>query len=97
MNKPLKYTAFDIEITKELPDGVGDWSTYRPLGISCAATITSEGEILTWYGKSPEGGFNPNMSIVENRELVKHLQDQAAAGYTILTWNGLGFVRLGCA
>jgi hypothetical protein len=91
MNKPLKYAAFDIEITKVLPDGVGDWSTYRPLGISCAATITSEGEILTWYGKSPEGEFTPNMSVVENRELVKHLQDQAAAGYTILTWNGLGF------
>jgi hypothetical protein len=91
MNRPLKFSAFDIETTKVMPEGVGDWSNYRPLGISCAATLTNEGEITTWYGQSPDGGYAPEMSVVENRELVKHLQDQAAAGYTILTWNGLGF------
>ena len=91
MNKPIKYSAFDLEITKILPDGVRDWSVYRPLGISCAATMTSDGEIKTWYGQGSEGEFKPGMSVVELRELVKHLQDQAAAGYTILTWNGLGF------
>ena len=91
MNRPLKYTAFDIEITKVMPEGVDDWSKFRPLGISCAATMTNEGEITTWYGKSPDGEYTTEMSVVEIRELVKYLQDQVAAGYTILTWNGVGF------
>ncbi len=91
MDEAIKYCAFDIEITKVLPDGVRDWSAYRPLGISCAATVTSEGETKSWYGKGHDGEVNSKMSVVEVRDLVKYLQDQTAVGYTILTWNGLGF------
>lgn len=91
MNEKIRYTAFDIEITKVLPEGVRDWSDHRPLGISCAATMTSDGELITWYGKGSDGEFSPSMSVVEIRELIKYLQDQAAEGYAILSWNGLGF------
>ena len=42
-NQP-RYLAFDIESAKILPEGVQDWSHHRPLGISCAATLPSEGE-----------------------------------------------------
>jgi hypothetical protein len=91
MNKELKYLAFDIEISRIMPEGVDDWSKYRPLGISCAATLPSDGETAFWYGKTNSGDYASQMSVEETQELVKHLQTQVEAGYMILTWNGLGF------
>lgn len=91
MNKQLKYLAFDIEITRIMPEGVGDWKKYRPLGISCAAAIPSDGEAAFWFGKTASGDYASQMSVDETQELVKHLQTQVEAGYMILTWNGLGF------
>lgn len=91
MNTQLKYLAFDIEITRILPEGVSDWSYYRPLGISCAATFPSDGESVLWHGKTPSGDYASQMSVDETQELVKHLQNQVGSGYKILTWNGLGF------
>lgn len=91
MNTPQKLIAFDIEIAKNFPDGEQDWKRYRPLGISCAATIVAGEPAIQWYGKTPNGDYASQMSLVETQELVKYLQDQAAIGGTILTWNGLGF------
>ena len=91
MNKQLKYLAFDIETARIMPEGVDDWSKYRPLGISCAAAIPSDGEAALWYGKTPSGDYASQMSVDETQELVRHLQSQVEAGYMILTWNGLGF------
>jgi len=91
MNKQLKYLAFDIEITRIMPEGVGDWSNYRPLGISCAATLPSDGKPELWYGKTNFGDYASQLSVKETKELVKHLQTRVEAGYMILTWNGLGF------
>jgi hypothetical protein len=91
MNKQLKYLAFDIETTRIMPEGVGDWKKYRPLGISCAAAIPSDGEAAFWYGKTLSGDYASQMSVDETQKIVKHLQTQVEAGYTILTWNGLGF------
>ena len=56
MDKTRKLIAFDIEIVEPLPDGVEDWSHYRPLGISCAATLISGEPAITWYGKKSTGG-----------------------------------------
>ena len=36
----LRYVAFDLEIHKEVPDGADDWKEHRPLGITCASTLT---------------------------------------------------------
>ncbi len=91
MNKQLKYLAFDIETTLIMPEGVADWKKYRPLGISCAAALPSDGEAALWYGKTSSGDYSSQMSVDETQELVKHLQTQVEAGYMILTWNGLGF------
>lgn len=91
MKTQAQYTAFDIEITKIMPTGVQDWSRYRPLGISCAATLTSNGEANLFYGETAEGDYAPQMSLAEIRTLIRHLQAEVAAGRTILTWNGLGF------
>jgi len=91
MNKTLKLIAFDIEIAQSLPDGVEDWSHHRPLGISCAATLTAAEAPVVWHGKTDSGEFAPRMDPAETQDLVKYLQAQVELGGTILTWNGLGF------
>jgi len=91
MNKTSKLIAFDIEIAQSIPDGVEDWSHERPLGISCAATVTSAEPAVLWYGKKSAGEYGDRMNPAEAQELVKYLQTQVEGGGTILTWNGLGF------
>jgi hypothetical protein len=91
MNKSLKLIAFDIEIAQSLPDGVEDWSRQRPLGISCAATLTAGEPAVVWYGNKASAEYSPQMNPVEAQDLVKYLQTQVEQGATILTWNGLGF------
>jgi hypothetical protein len=91
MNDPRKLVAFDIEIAEPLPDGVEDWSHYRPLGISCAATLISGEPAITWYGDKAGGGYGDRMNPGEAQELVKYLLAQVEQGGVILTWNGLGF------
>jgi hypothetical protein len=86
-----RYCAFDLEIVKPLPDGVDNWKDYRPLGISCAATLNSDGELCLWHGRTPAGGLADQISPPEAAELVAYLQAQVEAGFTPLTWNGLGF------
>jgi len=95
-----KYLAFDIEITKELPGGGRDWKVYRPLGISCAATLASDaGEPLLWHGLTDDGRpacpersrMADRMSQQDATNLVRYLVTQVDDGYTVLTWNGLGF------
>jgi hypothetical protein len=44
----MRYIAFDIEISKPLPDKCEDWKQYRPLGISCAATLRKDTEKPEW-------------------------------------------------
>ena len=87
----FRYLAFDIEIAKMLPNGQEDWKAFHPLGITCAATYDGEGKPRLWYGKNDQGQAASQMSRTELNELVSYLQSMAETGYTILTWNGLGF------
>jgi hypothetical protein len=92
INMKRNYLAFDIETAKVLPDNEPDWNSHRPLGISCAATLLGDNnEVLLWHGgtdrKSPTG----QMSQQETAGLVEYLATQVQRGYTLLTWNGLGF------
>ena len=41
-----KVIAFDLEIVKEIPEGV-EWKDIRPLGISCAASLLNTSLGLT--------------------------------------------------
>jgi hypothetical protein len=91
MNKSPKLIAFDIEIAQVLPDGVEDWSRYRPLGISCAATVSTGDSPVLWYGNKAAGEYSDQMNPAEAQELVSYLQAQVEDGGMILTWNGLGF------
>ena len=83
--------AFDIEIARILPDDVTNWKPFRPLGITCAATLCSDGQLNIWYGRTPAGDISNQMNQTEAAKLVEHLQTEVRAGYSILTWNGLGF------
>ncbi len=84
-----KYLAFDMEIATVIPNDVPDWKPYRPFGISCFATADESGAYAShgWDGAL----VAPRMSRDEAMTLVEHLEDATVLGFTILTWNGLGF------
>ncbi len=86
-----KYLAFDIEIAKSLPNVSDDLKSYRPLGITCAATYTGEEQPRLWYDKISEEEVAPQMSTQSLSDLVTYLEQMTSAGYTPLTWNGCGF------
>jgi hypothetical protein len=87
-----KHVTFDIEISREIPGDCDDWKSLRPLGISCAATLTDDGDLRLWHGAEMEDGrLGERMSLSECRELAKYLGNMFSAGYKIITWNGAGF------
>jgi len=87
----VRYVAFDLEIAKAIPDGETDWDKHRPLGISCAATLTSDGDLKLWHGKESGGVYAEKMTPAEVGRLAEYLQELARGGYPALSWNGLGF------
>lgn len=87
-----RYLAFDIETAKEVPGDGSNWRQHRPLGISCAATLASDwNEPRLWFSQTANGSPANQIAIADAKGLRDHLCESAAAGYTVLTWNGLGF------
>jgi len=87
-----RYLAFDIETAKDVPGEDFNWRPHRPLGISCAATLASNSsEMRLWHGKTKDGGPAQRMTRDDAKGLVQYLSKMAEDGFTILTWNGLGF------
>jgi hypothetical protein len=87
-----RYLAFDIETAKDVLGDDFNWRPHRPLGISCAATLTRDAvQPLLWHGKTKDGSPERRMSREDAQGLVQYLANMAANGYRILTWNGLGF------
>ena len=87
-----RFVAFDIETAKDVPGEDFNWRPHRPLGISCAATLVSDSdELRLWHGKTMDGSPAPRMSPADALGLVHYLVKMAEDGFTILTWNGLGF------
>jgi len=87
-----QYLAFDIETAKDVLGEDFNWRPHRPLGISCAATLASDGSgPRLWYGKTRDELPDKRMSREDARGLVEYLSKMAADGFAILTWNGLGF------
>lgn len=90
-----KWLAFDIEISKCVPDGETDWTAHRPLGISCWAIAcqNSSGKIITtaMHGEDEQGRATPQMSREECVGTVEMLQEYVGEGYTIVGWNSLSF------
>ncbi len=86
----MKWLAFDLEIAKVLPETASDLMRHRPLGISCAATLATDGEATLWHGVKDDG-IADRMVQADVQEMVRYLEEMTLAGYTILSWNGLGF------
>ena len=87
-----RYVAFDIEISREIATGTEDWKALRPLGISCAATLTESGELRLWHGRQgADGRYAAQLAPVDVVRLVCHLAEHSLSGRPALTWNGLGF------
>ncbi len=87
-----KYAAFDIETAADVPESASSWASYRPLGITCAAVFSDDAsEATVWHGKNADGSPAARMSQEEAGQLVERLSQMVADGYTLLTWNGLGF------
>lgn len=83
--------AFDIEIVNPIPPGARDWKAHRPLGISCAATLSNTGELIHWYRRKAEGEPADRMEPEDLLELIDYLEDALSSGIRLFTWNGLGF------
>ena len=91
MESKRRYAGFDIETVKITPEGE-EWQDHRPLGIACGVLwLTGEGQPQTWYGRTPEGEIAERMSPPEAREMVRELTRAVSNGYTLVTWNGVGF------
>ncbi len=89
---PRKYVAFDLETTKDVPGEDFNWRPHRPLGICCAAAFPSDAkEPIVWHDKKANGDPAERTSKAEAGHLVQELLSYVARGYTLLTWNGLGF------
>jgi hypothetical protein len=87
-----KYLAFDIETAKDVPGEDFNWRPHRPLGISCAATLASDSnELRLWHGKTTDGSPAGRMTQADALGFVQYLCKMAADGFTVLSWNGLGF------
>jgi hypothetical protein len=87
-----RYLAFDIETANQAAGDDGDWYAQRPLGIACAATLASDTKMpQLWHGVNKDGTPARKMSRREAKEIVRHLVSMVADGYTLVTWNGLGF------
>jgi hypothetical protein len=87
-----RYVAFDIETAQDVPGEDFNWRPHRPLGITCAATLASDSnEVRLWHGKTKDGSPAARKTQAEAIGLIQYLVQMAADGFTILTWNGLGF------
>ena len=92
MSNNRKYLAFDIETVKIYPKG-DQWQDHRPLGLACAAATAQDlPSPLTWFTTNPDGSIADAMSPQDTSALLRDLLLYTAQqGYTLLTWNGLGF------
>ncbi len=88
-----KFLAFDIETAAMLSEAqFQDWKRHRPLGVTCIAAQASDAAApMLWDSRQAGGGTPGRMSKAQAAEFVGYLRQMAAAGYTLLTWNGLGF------
>ena len=88
-----KYLAFDIETAAALSDAqFQNWKAHRPLGIACIAAQACDAATPTfWDGRDAGGGHDARLSRAQISDFVAFLERMRSQGYTLLTWNGVGF------
>ena len=83
--------ALNIETARVLPEGV-DLRSQRPLGICCSAVLAEgDDQPNLWYSVNPDGTPCVQMNARDISQLLDFLCRQVEAGFTIVSWNGLGF------
>lgn len=88
----MSFVAFDLEIATEIPEGLDDWRKARPLPVSCAATLTSTGDLRLWTGGFlDDGRYSAHIQPAQLVGLVDYLAVLQTSGCKVVTWNGLGF------
>jgi len=93
----MPLAAFDLEIAKEVPDDDRDWLRHGPVGISCAALIRDgvDSEPLVMFDPhSSPHLFDPATKAITPHGaglIVDALASAVEQGFTIVSWNGLGF------
>jgi len=87
-----KLLGLDLEIAQVIPQGA-NWRDYRPFGISVAVTSAEDSDLdRVWVGQgSLHGNPLPQMPAMQVATLVQYLRGMVDQGYTICTWNGVGF------
>lgn len=80
----MKLAVFDLEIVKTV-EGVDDWFTVAPLGVSCVAVALSDSpDAIVWYGDNELGK-------VGTLEVIAGLMELDYQGYKVCGFNSLGF------
>lgn len=87
------FLAFDIETAAVLSDlQFQDWKRHRPLGITCLAAHASDAASpIIWDARQSGDGTFERMTSAQVIEFIEYLLQMSKQGYTLLTWNGLGF------
>lgn len=83
-----KIVAFDLEIIKEIPEGI-DWKNIRPLGISCVALLPNEQIFSNLYYSDDLSSSAIRKKALQS--MIKTMMMWQKEGLSILTWNGLQF------
>jgi hypothetical protein len=88
-----RFVAFDLETAKILDNVTGDLLSHRPLGITCAVAIRSDrpDSPIVWHGRDGSGAPTASMASAEAAALLTQLESFIDDGYSLATWNGLGF------
>jgi RNase_H superfamily len=91
-SRKRKFLAFDLETAKVQPRGFRNWKAGRPLGISCAATLTEDSDKpVLWHGTAEHEQPGGQMTAKKLQALISYLTKHVNLGYTVVTWNGVGF------
>lgn len=89
---PRKYLAFDIETCKIIPNLTGELLAHRPLGISCIGALCADNnQQHLFYSNDAAGHPTGQMTKHDVSKFIDYLLEQTTAGYTPLSFNGLGF------
>lgn len=90
MTKERSYLAFDLETTTAFR-AEANWKTCRPLGVACAVTQASDAKRPVLWHSGSKSAPERQMSRRDLKRLVRHLIAEVRSGYTLISWNGLGF------
>jgi len=89
-----KFAGFDLETSGEAPR-TDSWDPEHPLGITCAAVVTSDKKAKVWHGKAPEDENERLPDTMTPEEVVDMISALwklcSELGYILLTWNGAAF------